>query len=326
MFVKKLKILSLTIIFSVLLCSWVSAAKAADDTGANIFQSYNYDQSAPLSVQIKKYKHYTDCFMLRIVYSSTNGQRVPAILFEPFRASMWHPLPAIILLHDLGSSKEKLAKLGHFFAATGYSCLIIDEYGHGERAGRSLNGQSNAGTMSVYGMRQTIIDVRRAIDYMNTRAHISPKRIGIIGFSLGAVIAADVAGLDNRVKATVMVSGGSNGSAILWALVKRQHIIKQAGLMDAGAGIAAADKELDKEDLSKSVDPMTFAGHIAPRAILMMNGHDDGLISQDNIDELYHALEDSDHSKTQIIWFDTGHIIPLDRLYPPLRRWLFANL
>lgn len=57
--------------------------------------------------------------------------------------------------------------------------------------------------------RAVAIDTRRLIDWAETKAEIDPQRIAIIGFSMGALVAANVAGNDPRIHTAVYVLGGA---------------------------------------------------------------------------------------------------------------------
>ena len=285
---------------------------------------YQYDSHAPLNVVVTPGKHYTDSQELRIVYSSINDERVPAVVFEPNRASYWHPAPAIVLLHGLGGSKESLVPFGHFLAATGYAVLILDEYGQGERK-KATPPQESIGAAemdAVHGVQQTVVDVRRGIDYLRTRMHVNPKRICVIGFSLGAIIGADVAGIDPRVKSVVLISGGGDLGIILRNLAATDPYFKKSRLGRLKPGDLAM-----LSSLLAAEDPMTFASHVAPRHVLMMNGKLDRIIPPAAAKALYTRLRKSGNRNVSMVWFpQSGHFIGLDLLYPKLRVWLQHNL
>ncbi|AQA17185.1 hypothetical protein BST95_02090 [Halioglobus japonicus] len=57
--------------------------------------------------------------------------------------------------------------------------------------------------------RAVAIDVRRLIDWAASRPEIDTNRIGIIGFSMSALVGANVAGNDSRVSTAVYVLGGA---------------------------------------------------------------------------------------------------------------------
>ena len=276
---------------------------------------YQYDKTQPLSVVVTKTKRYPECVMLRVNYASANGERVPAVVFEPFRASRSHPVPAVILLHGLGGSKEDLVPFGHFLAATGYASLIIDEYGHGERRNE---GQSGSAVDGIHGFEQTVIDVRRGIDYLQTRSHISPHRIGVLGFSLGAILAADAMGIDWRLRSAVLISGGGDVAVILKHLSALSPQIRdRMSATDWGlAGILLA-----------GIDPLTFASHVGARPVLMQNGDADTIVIPSCAKALYHKIAAGKKSHVEIDWCrGSGHTLPLGKIYPHMRVWLDKNL
>ena len=288
---------------------------AADKLYRQCADLYQYDRKQPLSVVITKKKRYPECIMLRLNYASANGEHVPAVLFEPFRASNWHPVPAVILLHGLGGSKEDLVPFGHFLAATGYASLIIDEYGHGERA---KQGESGGAGEAIKGFQQTVIDVRRGLDYLQMRPHISPHRIGVLGFSLGAIIAADVTGIDWRVHSAVLISGGGNVGVIL------KHLSETSPV--AHDRMASTNWTLASVLLT-SVDPLTFAGHIGSRPVLMQNGDADTIVIPDCAKALDHAIAAGKKPNVELEWCrGAGHTLPLGKIYPHMRVWLDKNL
>jgi hypothetical protein len=55
----------------------------------------------------------------------------------------------------------------------------------------------------------TITDIRRTIDWAETRADVDAHRIGIVGFSHGAMVAGGVAAQEPRLAATVLVMGSA---------------------------------------------------------------------------------------------------------------------
>ncbi len=63
---------------------------------------------------------------------------------------------------------------------------------------------------SVKTIKTVTADIERLIDWIATRPEIDPQRMGIIGFSIGAIIASNLMGLDNRISLGVFVMGGGN--------------------------------------------------------------------------------------------------------------------
>lgn len=285
---------------------------------------YQYDKTKPLTVKTVEAKAFSDCRMTRFSYASANGQRVPALLWVPRTATTKHRVPCLVLLHGLGTNKEIMAGLARYAATLGYASLAIDEYGQGERASKTANKTLSAAELQqqlLTGVPQTVVDVRRGLDYLGTRPNIDSKRLGLIGVSLGAIMGTVVSGVDKRVKATVLVSGGGD-----WALILKYlagHKPKVGGRQITGT------ENIDWTFISAFLtpeDPLTFAPFIAPRALLMVNGKNDTTIIPQAAEELYHAATSTPGARVQRHWLNSGHIPAPELVYPLVRQWLAKNL
>ncbi len=63
--------------------------------------------------------------------------------------------------------------------------------------------------------RVTMIDVRRLIDWAAQRPEIDADRVGLVGFSLGAMVAGNIVTQEPRLAATVLVMGGAHTHEII---------------------------------------------------------------------------------------------------------------
>lgn len=285
---------------------------------------YQYDKSKPLAPKTVETKTFPDCRLTRFSYASTNGQRIPALLFTPKTATAKHRAPCLVLLHGLGTSKEIMAGLARYAATLGYASLAIDEYGQGERASKTASKTLTAGELQqqlLTGVPQTVVDVRRGLDYLGTRPNIDTKRLGLIGISLGAIMGTVVSGVDTRLKATVLVSGGGNWALILKYLAGRKP--KVGGRQITGT------ENVDWTFVSAFLtpeDPLTFAPHIAPRAVLMVNGTHDTTIIPQAAEELYRAASSAPGARVQRHILNAGHVPAPELVYPLVRQWLAKNL
>jgi len=305
---------------SLLLCPPARAQATPIDRAA-VYQaalpSYADDARAPLSVKTVESRAITGAHLLRFSYLSANGQRVPALLYTPPRASAAHPVPCLILLHGLGGSKETMAGLAVFAAKSGYASLAIDEYGQGERTPARPSTRSQPEEIATT-IRQSSLDVRRGLDYLATRPDISKERTGLAGVSLGAIIGTVAAGVEPRIKATALISGGGDWGLILKTL--------SANRTEVGGRSTAGLRGLDWDRatvLLAAQDPLTFAPHIAPRPLLMLGGRKDTVIVVPAQQELFEAA----HDPKQIVWFaQYGHVPPPEVVYPALQKFFAAHL
>lgn len=285
---------------------------------------YQYDMSKPLAPKTVETKTFPECRMTRFSYLSTNAQRIPALLFVPRTATSRHRVPCLVLLHGLGTNKEIMAGLARYAATLGYASLAIDEYGQGERASKTASKTMSAADLQqqlLTGVPQTVVDVRRGLDYLVTRPNIDARRLGLIGVSLGAIMGTVVSGVDKRVKGTVLVSGGGDWAVILKYLAG--HKPKVGGRQITGTD--GVDWTFVSAFLTPE-DPLTFAPFIAPRAVLMVNGTKDTTIIPQAADELYQAATSVPGARVERHKLNAGHIPAPGMVYPLVRQWLAKNL
>ena len=278
---------------------------------------YQYDAHLPLSVKLGETRALDRARLTRFSYLSTHSQRVPALLFTPLTASAAHPVPCLVLLHGLGGNKEMMAFLALDAAQAGYAALAIDEYGQGERAAPPKPGETQEVQLAT-GVRQTAVDVRRGLDYLATRKDVNSQRIGLVGISLGAIIGTVTAGVEPRIKATALISGGGDWGLILKTL--------SANRADVGGRSTAGFKGLDYDQVSAYLapeDPLTFAPHVAPRALLMLHGRKDEVIVPQAAQELFDAAREP----KEIHWFAPyGHVPPPEVVEPALKAFFGKRL
>ncbi len=281
---------------------------------------YHYDAAKPLAVKRGAAQTIAGgtVRLERFSYRSTNNQRVPALLFLPLKPDAdMGPIPCIVILHGLGGSKEIMAGYALAMAKFGYASLVIDEYGQGERGPLKTVPGQEAGQLGRT-VAQTAVDVRRGIDYLETRREIDAKRIGLAGVSLGAIVGTVAAGVEPRIKACVLISGGGDWGVILKTLAARNATV--------GGRTTAAFRKIDFGALNARLapeDPLTFAPHIAPRPALMLGGRRDTTIVPQAQTELFEALR----QPKQIVWYPQfGHVPPPEVVFPAMQTFFRGTL
>ena len=211
-----------------------------------------------------------------------------------------------------------MSGLAFFAASAGYASLVIDLYGHGERVRPVTQKADSQARDLAIGVRQTAVDVRRGLDYLATRRDIDSGRVGLVGISLGAIIGTVSAGVDGRIKAVALISGGGDWGLILRTLSARNAPVggrSMGGLK--GLDWAKVSAELAPED------PLTFASHIAPHSLLMLHGRKDDIIVPQSALELYAAAR----QPKEIRWYaDYGHVPPPEVVYPALKAFFGKRL
>ena len=104
------------------------------------------------------------------------------------------PAPAVVLVHMLGRSKDEWTPFADQLQAAGIAALAVDLRGHGRSGG---NG-SDLGAMTA--------DVRGALAWLSSQTSVRPGAVAIVGASLGANLAALVAGESAMVRSVALIS------------------------------------------------------------------------------------------------------------------------
>lgn len=129
---------------------------------------------------------------------------------------------------------------------------------------------------SVRRYRTAVNDTRRLIDWLGTREEVDPERIGIVGFSMGALAAATIMGIDSRVAAGVFMTGGAILSEVMAqcrgkAGRMREHAIRTFGW-------SQDDYRRFFDERFGAGEPMLYAGHYDPDRILIIEARFDSCI------------------------------------------------
>lgn len=258
---------------------------------------FGYDKNLPLSPQESLIEETALYQVYKVTYRSARDQRVPALLILPKNRGE-ERLPCVILMHGLGSDKRMFQMLWGPLTQAGYALFAIDAQYHGER---KPNDDLPLFGMYPYRARdaliQTVIDLRRGLDYLQTRKEIDPDRIGYIGASMGGIIGAIFAGVDERVKAPVLLVAGGNWKILI---EKSTLSVWRDVARDNPKQIEEAVRVMDV------VDPVHWVRRIAPRPVLFVNGDADDIVPVDSNKALHAAASEP----KKIVWYKGGHVPP----------------
>ncbi len=264
---------------------------------------------------------------------------LPALLLLPFvapadDAPSWEqlqafyaydvnlPLDATIVgtedmgVHGLGGSRNDITKIAApLICPMGIAVMAIDAQYHGDRKidDRPFLSPDIASVVAAF--RQTIIDNRRALDYVAGRDDLDSDRVVLLGLSLGSIMGSIVASLDTRLNGAFLVVGGGD----LAGLFAKSQIDDAKRLREE-----LGDMEPFRAALA-FVEPVNFAAHIAPRPVVMVNGKDDEIVIADCAQALFDAAKEP----KKITWYEgsnmRGHIPPLDLVFRELKAFLVAQ-
>jgi dienelactone hydrolase len=132
----------------------------------------------------------------RVSIRTEDGVTLAATWYEPSS----RPAPAVILVHMLNRSRKEWDAFAQRLASEGIGALAFDLRGHGEStaAPPAAAGQSEYASM--------VQDVRAARRYLAQRSDVQQSRVGVIGASIGANLAALEASADGTIASLAFLS------------------------------------------------------------------------------------------------------------------------
>lgn len=268
-----------------LLSAQSTASPAIHAATAEVFEAirpvYEYNRNAPLQPELLGKQDFPAYTREKLLLNGVLQIRVPGYLVLP--KSGKRPFPVVLLLHGITGQKEGWfepdgwaygPKLIEPLVAAGIAVLALDARYHGERiadnAYRVPSELNDIRDMVI----QTVIEQRRAMDFIATRAELDTARIGVLGLSMGGMETFALVGVDPRMKVAV------------------------AGVTPVG---------VLKDPMTLPVAPQTFAGAIRTTPFLMLMGRNDGYYTMEEARELFATVASP---RKELVFYDSGHRMP----------------
>ena len=178
--------------------------------------------------------------------------------------------PCLVILPPTGGKRDFIKVYADDFAKKGFTVMAFMRRERFFKPEQTLE-------YNVKLFRQAVIDVRRAIDYFETRQDADSKRVAVMGVSLGGIITALATEADQRIKAAATIASGARLEKILdtsgYDVVRKfKKEIKSRKKIEQKTVVAYAGPVL------RQVDPATYADRIDPARFLMINGYTDNII------------------------------------------------
>jgi predicted esterase len=185
------------------------------------------------------------------------------------------------------------------FAKAGYAVFRIDFSLHGERRDpdfRKFDLRKPFPFTTRNAIVQTVFDLRRAVDFLQSRPEIDSTRIGFMGISLGGITGTIFCGVEPRIKVPVLALAGG-GFHLLFGFKMLSPTI---------------------QNLLAPIEPLNFVGRISPRPTLFINASKDEVIPP----RLAKKLQNAAGAPKKVVWFATRHRqIPLDAAFQKATAW-----
>jgi len=263
----------------------------------------------PLSPEVEAVPGAPSVVREHFAFSAQEGERVPGVLLKARDGTSRRPV--VILLHGTGGSKSdpQIVKLSEALVARGFIAVAIDGRYHGERARPGARSTEYlAAILQAYRrpgahpfLYDTVWDVMRLVDYLETRPDVDAARIGVMGISKGGMETYLAAAADPRIAVAVPVIGVQS---FRWAL---DHDAWQSrvGTFQAAVDAAAADAGVKAVDaafvrrfydrlvpgIAAEFDAPAMLPLVAPRPLLAINSDADARTPVEGVKEAAAAAE-----------------------------------
>jgi dipeptidyl aminopeptidase/acylaminoacyl peptidase len=148
--------------------------------------------------------------MEKPVVFQCRGQQLVGMLHVPEGRER---VPAVLLLHGFTGTHiephRMFVKLARQLAAVDIASLRFDYRGHGD----------SAGDFEEFSLQSAVADAVEAVRFLARQKRVAPRRLGVVGLSLGAAITAGLVAREIRDwKALALLAPVAEGAGILDAL------------------------------------------------------------------------------------------------------------
>lgn len=301
-----------------LLAAGLLAQAAPPDETHKVTDTYN---KSPFSYRTKLDQEFDSFRVYQLTYPSPvatalkQNNTITAEFYLPRGMNeRSKPRPAVICIHILGGGYELTQLQCSALARRGIPAIWFKLPYYGERGPpegvRVLAGNPRLFTQAVH---QGIEDIRRTVDVLASRPEIDPKHIGVMGVSLGGIVAGTAAGEESRISRAVLILAGGD-------LLPIVHTARETQQLSATLRRLPAEERAEVEKAIVSADPLQHAAALRELArqgrVLMINAAEDEVIPRASTEKLAAALG----IKDKIIWLDgLGHYTALAALPQALK-------
>lgn len=188
-------------------CSALALVLAACGTGGGPYA----DAHGPLRAGTSVLTTAANAQVDRIAFVGAGGTRVDGYLARTLKPGRH---PAVLFLHGSGGSATDFLAWAVEFAQAGGVGLTIQQ-----------PNDANSFTPLV-------VNARRALDVLAARPDVDPRRLGVLGFSLGAETAAILAGVDHRPRVFSLMSGRGGPEEVKYVRRAHARFFVEAGKLD----------------------------------------------------------------------------------------------
>ncbi len=242
------------------------------------------------------YREFEVSFPSAVVTAYPANNVVPLRIFRPLGDE---PVPVVLIAHYWGAQDLRAeTNLATELCRRNIAAAIITLPYHLKRTPPGHRSGELAITADIAALRQTtlqsVLDIRRSVDFLQSRAEFKKTPMGLAGISLGGVVGATAFAVEPRITHVTFLVAGLDLAQIIW---------KSSRLVQAREGLRTrgySERRL-REEL-RDVEASELLPRDPPGTAFLVTGKYDTVIPEGSSLALAHAFPDS-----TILNLDTGH-------------------
>jgi uncharacterized protein len=175
--------------------------KLKPDANKDLSSQFNYDKTLPLELEEHGTETNNGIPVLDISYASPTHGRVKAYWVA---LSEGEQFASVLFVHPGPGNRSNFLEEATLLAKKGAASLLVEAPWAAPEVWGPTMGEPNHDKEEF---RQLAIDLRRAVDVIETRPKVDTKRIGYVGHSYGALFGGILAGVEKRIHAFILMAG-----------------------------------------------------------------------------------------------------------------------
>jgi serine/threonine protein kinase/formylglycine-generating enzyme required for sulfatase activity len=254
---------------------------------------YQYDKK-PLDSQVIEVKETAEWRREKITFNGADGERAIAYLYLPKNfprpLQVVHIVPAADVQNGARSLPDAMEdRLGPVIKS-GRAAFGVVIRGYMERLRPERYSEPDLTTVEYRDkVVNWVTDIRRGLDYLETRSDLDSSRIGFFGPSAGSRTGLVLAAVENRYRSIFLM----------------------------GAGLSQSDTRR-----IAGANPVDFAPHISAPKLMLHGRYDEDVPLKTGGEPLFKLLRDP----KRLVLFEGGHIPPLESFAATMNAWLDETL
>jgi len=257
-------------------------------------RTFGYELKPKYSLPNAEVDVFSLTFPSAVKTASAANNTVYAEYYQPRKAGKH---PAVIVLDILDGAQVVSRAEALWLAQHDIPALVVfmAYYGPRREPGSKERLLSTDIEKSVANVRQTVLDCRLATAWLESRPEVDALKLGVLGTSLGSFVGGVFGGVEPKIKSVNLLLGGGDlvesfsGHPIALAVLP---ILRLAGV---------TTPKLKK--LIDPVDPITYAGQLKNKKLLLIAASNDDVVPPVATKKLWEAT-----GKPEMIWVEATHV------------------